>query len=181
MNSKYYGLNEEAINDLVNSSEEVDVVINKKNKIKNLIKLAFIKFWFGGALCYFVLWGLGIYVSNDLDMFVLLAFILAITSDFLLNPIIRYISCEGFKYSKYIFINISYKKIYSLFFHIIYSFIIVFCIYITYVLLNSFIFSGKLGVEPLLFGLIYLVFDSLFVVLKNIIIRIYKSYFKTNP
>lgn len=173
MNSKYYGLNEEAINDLVNSSEEVDVVINKKNKIKNLIKLAFIKFWFGGALCYFVLWGLGIYVSNDLDMFVLLAFILAITSDFLLNPIIRYISCEGFKYSKYIFINISYKKIYSLFFHIIYSFIIVFCIYITYVLLNSFIFSGKLGVEPLLFGLIYLVFDSLFVVLKNIFIRIY--------
>lgn len=181
MSSKYYGLNEEAINDLVNSSEEVELVINKKSLFKNLFKLSFIKFWFGGALCYFVLWGLGLYVSNDLDMFVLLIFVLAITSDFLLNPIIRYISSEGFKYNKYIFVNISYKKIYSLLFHILYSFVIVLSIYMTYILLNSFMFDGKLGVEPLLFGLMYLFFDSIFVLLKNIFIRIYHFLFKTNP
>ena len=46
-----------------------------------------------------------------------------------------------------------------------------FCIYGIYVLLNSLIFKGALFVEPLLFGVIYMIVDNVFVFFKNLIIK----------
>lgn len=38
------------------------------DKIPSWIKALFIKFWFNGSVCFFIFWGLGMYVTAMLDM-----------------------------------------------------------------------------------------------------------------
>ena len=110
MSNKYYGTHEEAIDELIEVNDGNIGLISKNENYRDLFKLSLIKVWFGGALCYFVMWGLSLYVSNDLDMFVLLSFVLAISTDFLLNPVLKYLYSKDNLYSKYIMVNIEYKK-----------------------------------------------------------------------
>lgn len=185
--NKNFDLKSEAVEKLVGSEtgevpeysqEELSRYRNRKGKgIPNAVKILFIKAWFGGAVCFFILWGLGTYLSSMIDMLFILGVTLGMVTDLLANGIIRFIEkTEGENDGWMMFPK---KGTISFFLNIIYSMVIVVCVYLLYNLINYAITgitgnldSVPLGVEPILFGVFCMGFDMLFIGIKHLIGRI---------
>ena len=177
-----YDLKNQAVEDLVEASEDntpeygTEELSKYKSKskfhISGPIKALFVKFWFGGMVCYFFMWGLGLYIPSQLDLFVVTAVALGFVTDILVNSIFRfYAETEGANDKWMMFPKKGYK---SLILNIVYAFVLMLFVAKTYNLINTVIVSitGEtdsvpFGVEPISFGLIYLGFDMLFIGLKR--------------
>ena len=177
-----YDLKTQAVEDLVEASEDntpeygTEELSKYKSKSKfhvpGSIKALFVKFWFGGMVCYFFMWGLGLYIQSQLDLFVVTAVALGFVTDILVNSIFRfYAETEGANDKWMMFPKKGYK---SLILNIVYAFVLMLFVVKTYNLINTVIVSitGEtdsvpFGVEPISFGLIYLGFDMLFIGLKR--------------
>ena len=103
-----------------------------------------------------------------------LGFAMGVITDILVNNVLRFIAKPEGGNDKWMMIP--QKKLSSLFLNIGYAFVVLFFVYMFYNLVNTIL--QKLGgsiltVEPLLFALIYLGFDLLFIgmkkMMKNII------------
>lgn len=184
----YYDLKTDAIDKLVNSKnapqvsdEEIEKYTRRhKLRIPAWLKIVFIKFWFSGAICYFFLWGLGLYISG-LDLMVVLAVGLGVSMDLMVNHALRHFEPSKGAFDKWMMIPS--KKFWTIFLNVIYSGVILFFVIQTYNILNM-IFTGStpdnaetvaIGVEPFLFGLLFMGFDMLFITIKNTVIRIFKD------
>ncbi len=177
-----YDLKTKAVEDLVSASEENtpeysdEELVKYKSKSKlhipNAVKALFVKFWFGGMVCYFFMWGLGIYIPSQLDLFVVTSVAMGFVTDLLVNNIFRfYAETEGSNDKWMMFSKKGYK---SLILNIVYAFVLMLFVAKAYNLINTVIISitGEtdtvpFGVEPISFGLIYLGFDMLFIGLKR--------------
>lgn len=184
--SEYYKLKTDAVEKLADASN-APVVSEKelkkykskgKLKIPEWLKVVFIKFWFGGAACYFFIWGLGLYLKN-LDFIVVVSIGLGLVTDLFINHFLRFLEPEKGDYDKWMLITV--RKFWSVFLNIIYCTVIFFCIMYTYNTVNLMI-NGEtddpvlfIGVEPLLFGLLYMGFDMLFIGIKNTFIKIFRD------
>lgn len=184
---EYYKLKTQAVDDLINADEENSPVVSeeelnryrKKSKIQlpEWLKAVLIKAWFAGAVCFFILWGLGIYLPNQIDMLFALGVALGVVNDLLVNNIFRfYESTPGLNDRWMMFPK---KKFINFFFNILYSFVVLLCVHAVYNLVNIAIISitgavdtVPLGVEPLLFGTLYMGFDMLFIGMKHMFGRI---------
>ncbi len=181
----YYDLKTDAIDRLVNpkSAPQVsDAEIRKytskgKFNIPSWLKIVFVKFWFGGAICYFFLWGLGMYISG-LDLVAALAIGLGAATDLMVNQLLHYFEPEKGAYDKWMMVP--FRKFWTIFLNIIYAALLVFCIMKTYGAVNTVLVGDvyaaetvALGVEPLLFGLLYMGFDMLFITIKNTLIKVF--------
>ena len=115
-NTNYYDLKTDAVNSLVDAlneePKEETLSVHKKyikNKEKDQpnpykldklaliptwIKAFFIKFWVAGAICYFFIWGLGIYIQATLDMLFVTAFSTGIIVDLLVTPAMLYFESD---------------------------------------------------------------------------------------
>lgn len=182
----YYRLNTEAVDRLVNAKDAPEVSeaeIRKytskgKFHIPTAVKILFAKFWFSGAICYFFLWGLGMYVKDKLDLMVAFAVGLGIATDLLLNHILRSLEPEKRAYDKWTMVTM--RKHWSIFLNIIYAGVLLFFVYKTYDVINQIIVGSEtgstvVGVEPILFGVFYTCFDMLFVSIKNMLIKIIRD------
>lgn len=185
-----YNLKSDAVDALVNadsedtpefSQEELDKYRSRKGKgVPETVKVLFIKAWFSGAVCFFFLWGLGTYIGSMIDMLFILGVALGIVTDLLVNNTLRFIEkTEG---ANDRFMMFPKKCTRNLFLNVFYSFLIVGSVYSLYNLINSVIITitgnadtVPLGVEPILFGLFCLLFDMLFVTIKNGIIGIFEQ------
>ena len=185
--ASYYDLKTDSIEKLVNaknapqvSDEEIRKYKSKKGfRIPSWLKIVFIKFWFSGAICYFFLWGLGTYLMG-LDLLVVLAIGLGVSSDLLVNHTLRHFEPEKGAYDKWMMIPS--RKFWTVFLNVIYSAVILFCVMQFYTLINTILVgpadtaeSVPIGVEPILFGLLYMGFDMLFITIKNGLIKIFKE------
>ena len=171
-----YDLKTKAVDDLVEASEEntpeygAEELTKYKSKSKlhipGPVKALFVKFWFGGMVCYFFMWGLGLYIQSQLDLFVVTAIALGFVTDILVNSIFRfYAETEGANDKWMMFPKKGYK---SLILNVVYAFVLMLFIAKAYNLINTVIngITGEtdnvpFGVEPISFGLIYLGFDML--------------------
>lgn len=79
------------------------------------------------------------------------------------------------------------KKFWTVFLNVIYAAVILFFIIQTYTLINTLLVGDAetaetvaVGVEPILFGLLFTGFDVLFVTIKNAIIKAFKAANDTN-
>ena len=98
--SEYYRLNTQAVEDLVTadesnspavSQEELDKYRGRtRKKLPLWLKVALLKAWFYGAVCFFFMWGLGGYLADALDLFFVTAIALGMVTDLLVNTILRY-------------------------------------------------------------------------------------------
>lgn len=167
----YYKLNTSAIDRLVNA-DNIKTPKNQKlkdpakqyrssflDKIPAPVKALFIKFWFSGSVCYFIFWGLGLYIADHLDMIVVLSVILGMITDILTNNILRFIETLPGENDKWMMFP--KKRFWTFIANIIYAFIVLFCVIWLYEVL-------RIGVEPILFGIFYTAFDVLFVCMKNL-------------
>ena len=146
-------------------------------KIPSWIKALFLKFWFDGAMCFFFLWGLG-NVLKGWDIILVLALATGIITDLLLNNIFRFIETSPKEYNKWMMFP--QKKLWTLFANIAYSVLIVLLVVASYKGINIIINgpdSDKItvAVEPFLYGLLYLVYDLIFIGCRNLMGKIIRD------
>lgn len=185
-----YNLKTEAMDALTNtdeekvpqySKEELDKYRSKsKLHIPNWLKMIAIKAWFYGAVCFFFLWGLGNYISNYLDMLFVTGVAMGMVTDLLLNNSLRFF--EKNPGENDVWMMIRPKGVRSFFLNIVYACVIMFCVFMFYNLLNYAIITVTgaedtipVGVEPLLFGLLSMGFDMLFIGIKRLLTGIIRD------
>jgi len=184
----YYDLKVDAVDRLVNakdapavSDREIKQYTSSKSNlhIPSWLKIVFVKFWFSGAICYFFLWGLGMYITG-LDLMVAIAIGLGLSTDLMVNHLLHYFEPEKGAYDKWMMIP--FRKFWTIFLNVLYSGLILFCIVWFYNIVNTLIVGAPaadtpvvLPVEPILFGLLYMGFDMLFILIKNTMVKIVKD------
>lgn len=145
------------------------------DKIPSPIKALFIKFWFNGAVCYFIYWGLGLFIPNTLDMIVVLGVVMGMVTDILVNNAFRFFAVTDGDNDKWMMFP--KKKLWTFFANIGYALVVTFIVSWVYNILNILLLaisSGQafVGVEPILFGLFYVGVDMLFIGMKRLVIKI---------
>ncbi len=184
--AEYYKLNTKAVDDLVSATKENSPVVPKEElrkykaatiHIPNWVKVVFIKFWFSGAACFFFLWGLGYYIHDQLDLLVVNGIALGIITDLLTNNVLRFIEETPGANSPWMMFP--KKRFITFFLNILYAFLILFCVFMLYNEINLAIVTATgavdtvpLGVEPILFGLFYMIIDLIFLGVKQVFVRI---------
>jgi hypothetical protein len=188
----HYDLKAEAIDDLAAALKEdpakptkTETNIPKPYKVDKLaniptwIKAMFVKFWVAGAICYFGYWGMGISVPSTLDLIVLVGVLIGIINYLLVNPAFLYFESDKKEYHAYLILPLSGKKYWTLFVHVAYGLIVNFAVFGIYTLINIAFVQMRdlpegtitLGVEPLLYGLFFLLIDMFFVSCKNLLVK----------
>ena len=188
--AEYYNLKTDAVERLVNAENAPEVSeaeINryrskKKIRIPAWLKIIFVKFWFAGAVCYFFLWGLGMYLQG-IELMLVLAIGLGVVTDVLTNRFLRRFEPTEGAYDKWMMVTT--RKFWSIFLNVIYAGVLLYCVFRTYYGINGLMGvnpdvghteeEGMLGVEPILFGLFYLGFDMLLILMKNTFIKIFRD------
>lgn len=178
----YYGINKEAVERLVEADETNSPEVSeeeiakyrgkKKFNIPNVLKVLLIKWWFNGAICFFFYLGLGTVLTDALDQWFVLGAALGILTDLLTNHLLRFIEKTEHENDKYMMVTT--RKFVSLFLNIPYAFLLLYCVIYFYNVINTVYVKAKgvteavaLPVGPVLFGLFYLGFDLLFILIKN--------------
>ena len=180
-----YRIKAEAVEDLVNankentpsySEEELKKYRSKSGlNINPVFKALFIKFWFSGVVCYFFIWGLGIYIPSNLDLYFVTAIGMGFVKDILENNLYRFVANpEGSNDRWMMFPKKSYM---SLVFNVLYAILVTGCVYFTYQGINFVGTSGNndrvvFGVEPIFFGIFDMGFELLFLWMKHMAVRI---------
>ena len=167
----YYKLNTKAVDRLVNA-HKMEAPPGKRlrdpakqyrsgflDRIPAPVKALFVKFWFNGAVCYFIFWGLGMYISDFLDMIVVLSIVLGMITDLLTNNALRFVETLPGENDKWMMFP--KKKFWTFFANILYALLVLYCVIMLYETL-------KINVEPILFGIFYMLFDILFICMKNL-------------
>ncbi len=183
----YYDLKTDAVERLVNAEAAPEVPKEEIRKytsrgkfhIPTWLKICFVKFWFSGAMCYFFLWGLGTYLSG-LDLMFVLAVGLGLSVDLMVNHLLRYFEPEKGAYDKWMMV--STRRFWSVFLNVIYSGAVLFCIVWAYNVINTILVGDietaqtvAVPVEPILFGLLYMGFDMLFINVRNTLVKIFRD------
>ncbi len=141
-------------------------------RLPRWLKLILIKAWFYASVCFFILWGLGTYVTAQLDMLFILGVVMGMVTDLLINNVLRFL--EKYPGENDDFMMFPKKRYLTFVLNILYCFVILLCVFFTYNLLNLGInrITGQtdavpLGVEPILFGVFCMGYDMLFIALKR--------------
>ena len=177
-----YRIKTEAVEDLVGAtpentphySEEELKKYRTKSKlhISGTSKARLMKLWFSGAVCYFFIWGLGLYIESTLDLFFVTAIGMGFVKDILENNALRWIANPPRSNDKWMMFP--EKRYRSLIFNVLYSFLVMFCVMMTYEGVNGAFgtITGQtdvvlFGIEPVTFAVIYLLFDLFFLWIKR--------------
>lgn len=148
-------------------------------KIPTWIKAIFIKWWFAGAVCYFVMWGLSI--GDSLDQAFVCGAGLGLITDILVNPLFRYMETDRKEYNAYMMFPFPFKAFWTFFTNIIYYVLVLAGVIGLYNLLdyailalNGGVETALMGVEPLLFGVFAVLVDMACIGIKDGIVYLVK-------
>lgn len=186
--AEYYKLNIKAVDDLVNATEENSPPVSRQEllryqsaaagvKMAGWVKAVLIKAWMAGIVCFFFIWGIGMYVSDQLDLLAITAAALGFVTDILTNNIFRFIAKPENANDRWMMFPP--KKFVSLPLNVLYAFVLMFCVVQTYNAVNIVIVAltgteaaAPLGVGPIMFGLFTMGWDMLFIGMKRLFKRI---------
>lgn len=145
------------------------------SRIPTFIKALFIKWWFAGAVCYFVNMGLGIYIKSSVDLVLFTGVFLGIFADVLVNPLFRFMETDKREYNYYMMFPFPIKAYWTFFTNVLYYILVVFLASFLYTLINKVIFFA---VEPLSNAAIILVIDMIFIGIKDLVVYLVKKHKK---
>ena len=187
--ASYYRLHTGAVEDLVTANKEntprySQAELEKyrsgktRRKFPSWLKVCLIKSWFYGAVCFFVYWGLGLYLADQLDMFFVAAIVMGMVTDLLINHFLRF--TEKLPGGSKQWIMVTRRGAAGFFLNLLYGFVLMFLVVTAYQMINTLLFTlsggGEdafiLGVEPILFGLLSMGADTLCVTCRNTLRRI---------
>ena len=180
----YYKLHREAIENLVTADSEnsprysrEELERYRSGKIKwrfpETLKVILIKWWFYGAVCFFVFMGMGMLVPNQIDMLFIAAIIMGMVTDLLINHFLRF--TEKLPGGNARFMMVTRRGTPGFVMNLIYAFVILFLVVTAYNGVNSLLFAitggdpntRLLSVEPICFGLFATAADMLCVGIRN--------------
>jgi hypothetical protein len=173
----YYELKTDAVDLLVNTEQriergEINPTAPEKfkgsafSKIPNWIRCIFIKFWFNGAVCFFIIWGLSEFIPHPLDLAVVTGIVLGLITDIMVNPSIRFMTDET---GGDAWMLLPFKKFWTFPLNIIYAAGVMLVVELIYVAL------GIPGIEPFSFAAIYLAVDLAVVGVKDLIVWVVRK------
>lgn len=182
--ASYYQLHTGAVEDLVSATKEntprySEAELNKYRSGKKKwtfpqwLKVGLIKFWFYGAVCYFVFWGLGLYVADQLDLYFVAAIVLGMVTDLLINHFLRF--TEKLPGGSKKWMMVTRRGTAGFFLNLLYGGLVLFLVITAYNVINTVIvtlYAGSetaplLTVEPIVFGLTATGADTLCVTIRN--------------
>lgn len=184
--SDYYKLHTDAVRDLVEAdeynspevpeSELLQYRSGSRIRLTDWAKAILIKMWFAGSVCFFIFWGLSAYITARLDLLLVFGIALGIVTDILTNNILRAYAKTAHSNDRWMMFP---QKRYATFFlNILYALVLLLFVETIYSLLNLLILgiegegAQALGVEPIMFGVIYTCVDLLFISMKRLVRRI---------
>lgn len=175
--AEYYRLNTKAVDDLVtadrsNSPQVSEEELRKyrsgpKIRLRDWVKVALIKWWFAGAVCFFFFWGLGMMIPSLENQLIILGIGLGLVTDLLVNSIFRYYAKRPGANDRWMMIP--RKGVPGLVLNLVYAFVLIGLVVMSYNVINrialSFVRAEEgtvpVGVEPILFGLLTTGWDLL--------------------
>jgi len=179
----YYKLHTEAVDDLVGASKENTPQYSKEElekykssrgkwKLPEKLKVFLLKWWFYGAVCFFVFMGLGLYLADTLDLYFVAAVIMGMTADLLINRYLRFTEKMQGGSAGYIMVGLRGAK--GFFCNILYAAVLLFLTVTAYGVINAVLgaMGGYLGVEPIGFGVIVVCIDTLCLRIKTTLLKI---------
>ncbi|MBQ7850864.1 MAG: hypothetical protein IJ343_14150 [Clostridia bacterium] len=179
----YYKLNRQAVEDLVTADESNSPVVSEEElskyrsrsgiKLADWLKIVLIKTWFYGAVCFFFMWGLSIYLPNIIDQIFVTGMALGFVNDLLVGNLLRFMEKTPGANARWMMFP---KKGYvSLPLNIVYAYVLMFLVVQTYEVINGLIalITGvtdkvHLGVEPILFGVFVMIWDVVLLKMKHL-------------
>lgn len=187
--ASYYDLHTGAVEELVSadkentprySREELDKYRSGKLKWRfpEWLKVILIKFWFYGAVCFFVFMGLGMLVPNQIDMLFIAAIIMGMVTDLLINHFLRF--TEKLPGGNARWIMVTRRGAAGFVMNLMYGFLLMFLVVTLYNAINSGIWAitggdantRLLNVEPILFGIFATGADLVCVTIRNTLKKI---------
>ena len=187
--ASYYKLHTGAVEDLVTATKEntpkySEEELNKyrsggksKRKFPQWLKVLLIKTWFFGAVWFFVVWGLGLYLADQLDLYFVAAVVLGMVTDLLINHFLRF--TEKLPGGSKKWMMVTRRGAAGFFLNLLYGFLLIFLVITAYNVINSgivMLFGSEnaplLHVEPLFFGIITTAADWLCVYIRNSFLKI---------
>ena len=183
--SQNYELKSRAVEELVEamhedapqySQEELNQYRTKRGiQIPTWLKIVALKAWFAGAVCFFMIWGLSSYLADMLDLLVVVGVTMGMVTELLVNSVLRFMEKYPGQNDKWMLFP-KKTKLGSFFLNIVYGIALVYCVYFVYANGNAAIAAAlgdpelvALGVEPVLFGLLCMGFDLLFIGMKRML------------
>lgn len=156
--------------------------VDKLSKVPTWLKAVFIKFWFAGCVCYFIMMGLNL---MGLDATVIIGLVLGLVVDILVNPCFRLMQSDRKEYDNYMMFPFPFKAYWTLIANMVYYIILLIGVNYCYYGLNL-LFNNIWGttdelyvaVEPLLMGLLVLIFDMAFIGIKDLIVYLVRRHRK---
>ncbi|MBE5775885.1 MAG: hypothetical protein E7326_00075 [Clostridiales bacterium] len=187
---EYYRLHTDAVETLVGATEENTPVYSraelekyrsgkKKKRMPDALKAVLIKWWFYGAVCFFVFWGLGLYVQARLDLYFIAAVVLGMATDLLINHFLRF--TEKLPGGSARWMMVTRRGAIGFFLNLLYGFLLLFLVITAYSAVNAllaYVFAGNapvLGVEPVLFGLTCMGADMLCILFKRTLLHVVRD------
>jgi len=179
----YYRLHTEAVDELVGASKENTPRYSKEElekytsargkwKIPEKLKVLLIKWWFYGAVCFFVFMGLGLYLADTLDLYFVAAVVMGMTADLLINRYLRF--AEKLPGGSAAYRMVTLRGATGFFCNILYAGLLLFFTITAYGVINAVLgaMGGYLGVEPIGFGIVVTCIDSMCLRLKSLLLKI---------
>lgn len=162
------------------SQEELDRYRSKKWAIPDWLKILFIKTWFAGAVCFFILWGLGLYLSATLDMLFVAGAALGMVTDLLTNNVVRFLEKTPGEHNRWLLT--AKRGMVGFGLNLLGAYAVLLCVYLTYTVINFTIVSitgavdtVPLQVEPVLFGLLCMGYEMLLIGIKRLLSAIFQD------
>ena len=187
--SDYYKLHTDAVRDLAEADESNSPEVPESEllryrsgprlRLTDWAKAILIKMWFAGSVCFFIFWGLSAYVTARLDLLLIFGIALGIVTDLLTNSILR-----GFARTEHgndRWMMFPKKRYATFFFNILYAFVLLGLTETVYGALNLLVLAidgegaRPLGVEPILFGILYTGVDLLLITLKRLAVQMVRD------
>lgn len=185
-----YELKSDAVDALVNADTEEVPQYSKEElgkyrthrsiELPELVKVLILKIWFPGAVCYFILWGLGAYVSSNLDMLFIVGVVLGMVTDLLTNNVLRFMEKTPGDNNRWMVVT--HKGVVGFGLNLLCSMVIVLCVFFLYEGINYLAALVTwdptrvfLAVEPFFYGVFCMGFDMLLLGIKHLLAAILRD------
>lgn len=186
----FYDLKTDAVKALVEADESNSPEVSKEELAKyrsksglhlpQWLKMLLIKWWFAGSVCFFFIWGLGIYMADIYDTLLITAIGMGVVTDILTNNALRFMERTKGESDRWIMVR--KRRYISFFLNILYAGLVLWFVYMLYTVINAAAAAIShnpdrifLGVGPIMFGLFYLSFDLLFIEIRNWFVSVLKK------
>ncbi|MGN0807216.1 MAG: hypothetical protein ACI4MN_02045 [Candidatus Coproplasma sp.] len=156
---------------------------DKVSALPTWLKAIFIKWWFAGCVCYFIMMGLGSLLGDpspatNENLFLITAVAYGVVVDVMVNPIFRYLESDRKEYNNYMMFPFPFKAFWTFFANLIYYFIVMILVNMATNGINAAVdaLGGNFNVylEPLLFATLALAIDMAFIGIKDLIVYLVK-------